>query len=187
MCRAVRLCALLGLLLPRAVAAQVPIEAIELSGGYFAFGGDDFDGFEAGPGGQLSLLLDLGLPVALGVTGTYGRGDVEGLDAKYREVGFGATGRYAPGDGSVGPYLGLHAGWTRLTVDLSPDAADVETNGFALGPSAGLEIPIGGIRLTLGGEVLWRSMGSVRLAAGAGDGGAKGWRYGAELGLVFAG
>lgn len=174
-------------LVPGSIAAQVAVEAVEVSGGYFAWGGSDLDGFKAGPRGQLTLLLDIGAPFDFGVAGTYGRGGIEDLDPSYSEVGFGATARttFGPTDRL---YASLYAGWIRLSVDLEPTSRNVETNGFAIGPSLGIILPMGGFGLALGGEALWLSMGDVQLAQGGpgiAQGGAKGWRFGAEVGLLY--
>lgn len=173
--------------------AQVPVEMIEVSGGYFGFGGDDFEGLQAGPRGRLTLLLGLGSPVSLGITGTYGRGGIEGADPSYTEWGLGGTGRATFGaPGATALYASLYAGWTRLSVDLGAPFPAVEENGFAIGPSLGVRIPVGSLALTVGGEVRYQSMGDFRLSGpGAGPnlggGGTKGWRFGAEVGLILLG
>lgn len=179
---------LLGLV-PALVSAQVTIESIELAGGLSAFGGDDFGDLEAGPRFQLSLYAPATPALAIGVTGTYGRGGIDGLDPSYQEIGIGGTvrHRFVGEEGDVGAYLGAYLGWIRVSVDLPPK---IDANGVMLGPVAGIDFPLGGVTLFVGGEMLWLTTGDFRIAeglgVGIGSGGEKGWRYGGEVGLRIA-
>ena len=182
--RSLAACATLTLLIPTVAAAQFPIQTVELAGAYYAFAGDDLDGLEAAPRVQASLYGATRLSL-VGLTGTWGRGGIEGFDESYEEFGLGLTLRRSFGSpGSLGAFLGVHLGWTRLSVELDPG---IEENGFTMGLSGGPELDVGGVRIFLGGEVLWQTMGDIRLIEGApiGTGGDQGWRLGGKLGVLL--
>jgi len=182
--RSLAACTALLLLVPSTGAAQLPLPAVEVAGAYYAFTGEDLDGLEPAPRIQVSLYGTTGLAL-VGVTGTWGRGGIEGFDESFEEVGLGLTLRRSFGaPGSLGAYAAVHAGWTRLSVELDPG---VEENGFTVGLSGGPELDVGGVRVFLAGEVLWQTMGDVRLIEGApiGTGGDQGWRLGGKLGILL--
>jgi hypothetical protein len=177
-------CSSLHLLMASAAAAQFPIQTVEVAGAYYAFAGEDLDGLESAPRVQVSVYGATRLAL-VGVTGTWGRGGIEGFDESFEEVGLGLALRRSFGTpGSLGGFLGVHLGWTRLSVELDPG---VEENGFTLGVSGGPELDVGGVRVFLGGEVLWQTMGDIRLIEGApiGTGGDQGWRLGGKLGILL--
>jgi hypothetical protein len=176
---------------PVGTAAQLGFAGAEVSAGFAGWSGDDLGDFGAGPRFKASIYTPAGPTLSVGLTGAYGRGDITDLDKTYEELGIGATLRRAfDTEGPLGFYGSLFAGWSRLSVDLAPENPRIQENGFAIGPALGVELALGGgrTRLTAGGELLWHSMGDIRLSSGApsfAEGGDKGWHFGGTIGLFF--
>jgi len=176
---------------PVGTAAQVGFAGAEVSAGFAGWSGSDFSNFGAGPRFKASIYTPAGAALSMGLTGAYGRGDIEDLDKTYEELGIGATlRRRFDREGALDFYGSAFVGWSRLSVDLAPENPRIQVNGLAIGPALGIELPLGGggTRLTAGGEILWHSMGDFRVASGSpsfAEGGAKGWHFGGTIGLFF--
>jgi len=174
-------------LTPVATAAQFPVQSFEVAGAYYAFVGEDLDFLEAAPRVQASIYGAVRGSL-VGITGTWGRGGVEDFEQSFHEFGLGGTLRHSFGaSSSIGGYASLHLGRTPQSTDLQPQSPGVEENGFTAGLSGGPEMDVGGARVFLGGEVLWQTMGDIRLIEGApiASGGDRGWRLGGKLGILF--
>lgn len=173
-------------LVPMAAGAQVSVGGIELSGGYYLWGGDNVEELEGGLRGQLTGFTDITSRIAFGITVLYGQSGVEGLSEDAREVGAGGVLRISTGEaGATHLFVDGTLAWSRLTVSTGPVPVFQE-DGILVGPTLGLSIPVGeGIRLLLAGDVSYNRYGEVYFeeAPFTGSSGDGAWHYGVRVGI----
>lgn len=123
---------------------------IDANGGVYIPGGDDFDGTDAGFGGEVGVIYNFPSGFGLGVAGrrsTHDLDDPTGLiDSSFEIVGFLGVIRYAfPSQSSVTPYVEGRAGLSDVTLEVSAGGLSAESGatGFEGGAVIGLGIPVG--------------------------------------------
>ncbi len=123
---------------------------IDANGGVYSPGGDDFDGTDAGFGGEVGVIYNFPSGFGLGVAGrrsSHNFDDSIGLvDSSFEIVGFLGVIRYAfPGQSSVTPYVEGRAGLSDVTLEVSSGGVSAESgaSGFEGGAVVGLGIPVG--------------------------------------------
>ena len=167
------------------IAAQVDYSSLELSVGYAGWTGDAGDGFDPGVRAQFNLFGGVSSTFAVALTGTWANVPFAEVDTDATEWGTGVTLRKALGPiGRTRAFLDGYVGWTRLTTDV--EDANVTTDGFAVGPGVGVEIPMGDRFKAIGrGSFHYHDYGDVLLGAIEASDGINGWRWAAYAGLSF--
>ncbi|HSM05830.1 MAG TPA: outer membrane beta-barrel protein [Longimicrobiales bacterium] len=168
------------------IAGQVDYSSLELSIGYAGWTGDAGDGFDPGIRGQFNLFGGVSSTFAVALTGTWADVPFAEVDTDATEWGVGVTLRKALGRaGQTRAFVDGSVGWTRLTTAV--EDVDVDTDGFAIGPGLGVEIPLGSRLKAIGrGSFHYHDYGDVLVNSGipASDG-FNGWRWAAYAGLSF--
>lgn len=111
------------------------------SGMYAALNGADFNGVNAGLGGDLQFRYHAARGFSIGAGVQYTSHGVDGFSENYGVRAFFADARYAferPSSPSVTPYLGARVGLAHLGI--SSGGTDLTANGTALGPAGGMLI-----------------------------------------------
>lgn len=150
--------------------------------GFGGFAGDDYDGVEAGYSIGGGLLFDASENIQVGgevFVHTFGlEGTAENLD-HYDIL---AKARYLiPGD-PARFFIGAKAGYARQS--FGPSGAEVESDGFTVGPTVGVSIPVSSFMLELSGDALWVTQGYADDVADPIDD-ASGVRYAISAGLAI--
>ena len=125
-------------------AAQV---SVGVGGQYLSLGGTDFDGTDAGFGGEARVLFPVGTSLMVGAGGQYSIHGYTGSSESFNVLGLLAEARYmfkTPG-GKVSPYVAGRGGYVRASdsnVDLGAGPTDVSQSGFAFGGGGGVMISL---------------------------------------------
>jgi hypothetical protein len=168
------------------IAAQADYTSVEVAVGYAGWTGDAGDGFDPGVRAQFNLFGGVSSTFAVGLTGTWANVPFSEVDLDATEWGTGVTLRKALGPmGRTRAFLDGYVGWTRLSADV--EDANVSTDGFAIGPALGVEIPLSErFKATGRGSFHYHDYGDVLLNQGieAADG-ITGWRWAVYAGLSF--
>jgi opacity protein-like surface antigen len=161
---------------------------VEIWGGVAAWSGENAKGFEPGAGTGSSFFFDVGWPIQLGGDLAFNRFETDQSVGKVDEFSGAAAARYRfLQDGAVIPFLGIRAGYTRLSADLADFR--FEQNGGLVGGSTGVEIPLRGrIMLALTGEALYYHYADTKIFLEDEEipsSGGGGWRYWGRIGLSW--
>lgn len=137
--RSYRLAAVIVLLV--CCPVLLPAQNFSLAGGglYATLNGDDFQGINAGLGGDLQFRYHAAGGVSIGGGVQYTSHGIEGLDPNFGVRAFFADFRYAferAASPSVTPYLGARVGLAHYGV--SSGGSTLSANGTAFGPVGGL-------------------------------------------------
>ncbi|MEN8143568.1 MAG: outer membrane beta-barrel protein [Gemmatimonadota bacterium] len=169
-------CVLLAALVAVAISAA-PVAAqgiqIDANGGVYVLGGDDFDGADAGFGGEVGVIYNFPSGFGLGVAGrrsTHNVDDPTGtglLDTSFEIIGFLGVIRYEfPGQSSVTPYVEGRAGLSDVTVEVSSGGVSAESGatGFEGAGVVGLGIPVGSkVSVDLSANFSYLDLGAFEL------------------------
>jgi hypothetical protein len=147
--RALRVMALLGIasVAARPAAAQV---SFDVGGLYVSLGGNDFQGVNAGIGGEAQIRFPLGHSFSFGGGAQYTTHSVDGIDPNFNVWGILAEPRYelAVTGSPVKPYLG--ARFVYLHSSISSGGNSLTANGFVFAGGGGLMIGAGTVNLDVG-------------------------------------
>jgi len=148
--RYLRVVALAGLLLAavRPVSAQV---AFNVAGLYASLSGNDFQGTNAGIGGDGQVRFRLApSPITLGIGGQYTTHSVDGIDPNFNVWGVFVEPRYAfpSGASQIKPYIAARGGYVHQSI--SDQSNTLSADGFEVGAGGGILIGLGGVDLDIG-------------------------------------
>lgn len=133
---------------PARADAQV---SIGIGGQLLSLGGDDFQGTDAGFGGEANVMFRVGNALKLGGGAQYSSHNDDAFDNSLKILGLFAEGRYmlATASGKATPYVAGRGGWVQASVsdvdvdgDGTPDFKKVKTSGFAFGGGGGVMITL---------------------------------------------
>lgn len=111
------------------------------AGLYATLSGSDFDGIDAGLGGELQFRYHAATGFSIGGGLQYTSHGVDGISENFGVRGFFADVRYAfqnQSSSSITPYLGARAVLTHYSI--SSSGTDVTASGTAFGPTGGILI-----------------------------------------------
>lgn len=135
-------------LLPRPGDAQVAFDGIDISAGYWGWGGQEFIDVQGGPRFAISPLVRLGDLWNVGVEGVYATSEVQLVEIpiELQETGVnGVVRRYLSDPNDVHAYFQARAGWSRLGSDIAEGLDDevlsYSQSGVALGAEFGVGFP----------------------------------------------
>ncbi|MEE9208758.1 MAG: outer membrane beta-barrel protein [Gemmatimonadota bacterium] len=145
---------------------------IDANGGVYIPGGDDFDGTDAGFGGEVGVIYNFPSGFGLGVAGrrsTHNLDDPTGLiDSSFEMIGFLGVIRYAfPSQSSITPYVEGRAGLSDVTLKVAAGGVSVESGatGFEGGAVVGLGVPVGSkVAIDLSAMFSYLNLGDFELA-----------------------
>ena len=171
-----------------AAARDRPCHTVEFWGGYAGWSGGDAEDFTDGPATGATFLFHVGLPVQIGVDLGFARLETGQIFEQVYEFSASFAARYRiMGIRRVRPFLGMRAGYTRLSADFS--IFRFEQNGSLVGGSAGFEIPAGArVMLILTGEAMYQNYRDAMIFLYDIDipsSGGNAWRWWSRLGLAF--
>ncbi len=125
---------------------------------YAALNGSDFDGINAGVGGDLLLRYHAASGFSIGGGVQYTSHGIDGIDPNFGVTGFFADARYAferKLSASITPYVGARV--VLASYNVSQSGTSVKASGTAFGPGAGMLVRLSpAAQLDLG--VLWLSV-----------------------------
>ncbi|MGH7568612.1 MAG: outer membrane beta-barrel protein [Gemmatimonadales bacterium] len=133
---------------PARAGAQV---SIGVGGQFLSLSGDDFEGTDAGFGGEAKVMFSAGKVVKLGGGVQYSSHNQDNLAASVKILGLIAEGRYmfATASGKATPYVAGRGGWVQGRVsdpdfdgDGTPDANKLTSSGFAFGAGGGVLVSL---------------------------------------------
>lgn len=133
-------------LVPRAAEAQVRFDGIDISAGYWGWGGNDFTDVQGGPRLGISPLVRIGDRWNLGVEGVYARSEVQFLDIpiEINEAGANAViRRYLADPNGVHAFLQARGGYSRLESDIAEGPDETVLSYSQSGVSLGAEFGVG--------------------------------------------
>jgi hypothetical protein len=189
---------LLGMLLLTPIGAHAQTgggfpHTIEIWGGGGWWSGEEAEDYDPGAGTGATALFNLGWPVQVGLDLAFTRfpTDVTIGDRSDFEVDeFTASAVVRRRLGSlrrVYPFLGARVGYTRASAEV--ETLRLEQNGVLFGPSAGLEVLLGGrVMLVLTGDVLHQRYGDAEIFLDdvkLEDSGGGAWRYWLKAGFSW--
>lgn len=121
----------------------LPAQSFSFSGAglYATLSGADFDGVNAGLGGDVQLRYHAARGISIGGGVQYTSHSVDGINENFGVTGFFADARYAFQGGSslsVTPYLGARVVLTHYSI--SSSGSDLKASGTAFGPAGGMLI-----------------------------------------------
>jgi hypothetical protein len=139
--------------IPMGAQAQV---RLGLSGGVSGYTGDDFDGVESGFtfGGELVFPLMSGLEV--GGAFDYSAFGVEDVDEDLSQIDIFGVVRYPIVSESVHFLIGGKAGYSREKLTI---IEDITRNGWGIGPTAGIRIPLTSLSIDIVADGIYQSFG----------------------------
>jgi len=169
-------------------ASESRPNTVEIWGGVASWSGEDAEGFEPGPGTGATLLFHIGLPVQFGFEAAFARMDTDQFIDEVDEVAISGVIRYrflkAP---LIAPFLGVQAGYTRLSADYSD--LKFEQNGWFAGGHAGFEVPLRSrVMLAFTGGMYYYGYSDTTIFledVPLPSTGGNAWRYWGRLGLSF--
>lgn len=148
--------AFLLLLSPAAAAGQAQLG---LGLGYGSYSGDDFEGQEAGLTFWGNVLFGVSDRFQLGGEFDYSSYGIEGFEESVGQIDIAALARYTfPGE-AARFYTGGRVSFSRQSVDVLDVSGS--SNGFGIGPTLGVLIPVGTLSIDLGGDLLFQSFGDA--------------------------
>jgi len=169
-------------------ARQATPHTAEFWAGLAGWSGEKARSFSTGPATGATFLFHVGLPVQLGLDLGFARMDTDQVVGEVDEfTGSFAARLRAPFLIRFRPFLGMRAGYTRLSADL--ETLRFEQNGGFVGGNLGVEVPLGSrVLLTGTGEALYYGYRDTTLFLEdipVPSTGGNAWRYAARLGLSF--
>lgn len=150
--------------LPICLQAQV---RLGISGGVSGYTGDDFDGVETGFtfGGELVYPLMSGLEV--GGAFDYSSYGVEDVDEDLSQIDVLGVVRYPIGTGSAQFLVGGKVGYSRQKITVIVDGT---RNGWGIGPTAGVRIPLTSLAIDIVADGIYQSFGDFSVDGETEDG-----------------
>lgn len=139
--RSYRLAALTGFLACGPVLLPAQSFSFSAGGLYAALNGADFDGIDAGLGGDLQFRYHAARGFSIGGGVQYTSHGIDGISENFGVRGFFADARYAferPSSPSITPYLGARVVLTHYSA--SSGGTDATADGTAFGPAGGMLI-----------------------------------------------
>jgi hypothetical protein len=161
---------------------------IEIWGGAASWSGENAEGFDVGAGTGATFLFDVGWPVQIGGDLAFSRFETGQILGKADEFSgsLALSYRILP-DRAVVPFLGMRAGYTRLSARY--ETVRFEQNGGLVGGATGVEIPLRGrLMLSATAEALYHHYADAKIfledeVLPASGGGA--WRYWGRIGIEW--
>jgi hypothetical protein len=144
--------AVLACLVPQAAAGQVELV---VEGGIGAFIGGDFSGYPPGPTFAAALHVSEWDNAQAGLEFVYAHHEGSGIEGATTQLGFLGLARYVLSSGPVGLYVGGKMGASFRSLTIVGDPA--RTDGFVLGPSAAIRLPMGPTKLQLTFDALYET------------------------------
>jgi hypothetical protein len=164
------------------VSAQLELAA---SGGIGNFSGDDFEGSEVGPTFGGELRFSVGPLAQLGLGFDYSSYGIEDTDENVDEIDVFLIARRYTDAPAMRFFYGGKAGYSRQSADSEFVTGTVSANGFAIGPTVGVQAPLGAIAFEAGVDVLYQSYGDFSVEGTEVEGSsASGFRWVTRLGLA---
>lgn len=161
---------------------------IEIWGGAASWSGENAEDFDAGAGTGATFLFDVGWPIQIGGDLAFSRFETDQILGKADEFSgsLAMSYRILP-DRAVVPFLGMRAGYTRLSARY--ETLRFEQNGVLVGGATGVEIPLRGrLMLSATAEALYHHYSDAKIfleddVVPSSGGGA--WRYWGRLGIEW--
>ena len=142
-----------------------------IGAGFGTLTGDDFENSEAGftVGGNLLFLRPNGIQLGLAFDySQYGVGDVdlngivlESGEEPVTQLDILGVLRYVFPDEAAQFFLGGKAGFSRRSAEVS--IIESSSSGLAVGPMAGVQVPVGNLALEIGLDAMFVSYGDVEI------------------------
>jgi len=167
-------------LLPRSGAAQVRFDGLDMSAGFWGWGGEDFTDVQGGGRFGLAPLIRIGDLWNVGVEGVYATSEVQLVPIPIYIEESGVNGlirRYLADPNELHVYLQARAGWSRLESEIAEgpegEVLSYSQSGLALGAEFGVGFPTGRyVDVLWAGSLGWHSYSRCEIF---GQGG--GYRY----------